>query len=33
MGLNLMRCTLADEIKRQFVAVYYVYEHVREGDD
>jgi len=33
MGLNLVRCTPADDIKRQFVAVYHVYDDVREGDD
>jgi len=33
MGLNLVRCTPADEIKRWLVAVYDVCDHVREGDD
>ena len=33
MGLNLVRCTPAYEIKRQLVAVYDVYDHVRECGD
>jgi len=33
MGLNLVRCILADEIKRWLVAVDDVYDHVIEADD
>jgi len=33
MGLNLVRCTPTDEIKRELMSVYDACDHVREGDD
>ena len=33
MGLNMVKCTPADDIKRQVLAVYELQDHVIEGDD
>ena len=33
MGVNLVSCTPAGEIKGKLVALYEAYDYVREGDD